>query len=117
MSSEPKMTAATRQRLRLWTSSQSVHSSVNSLLQVHQKTVHIMVLICHKMRLCQSSDYRHVSSSVSTQHALHSSEVEVMDVVTACAFVSEQPSVSSSEDSAHYGPDLSSETTDMSVVS
>ena len=28
-----------------------------------------------------------------------------MEVVTACAFISEQPSVSSSEDSAQHGPD------------
>ena len=37
-------------------------------------------------------DYRHVSNSVSTQHALYSSKVEDMEVVTACAFVIEQPS-------------------------
>ena len=30
--------------------------------------------------------------ALSTQHDLHSSEVEVMEVVTACAFISEQPS-------------------------
>ena len=36
-------------------------------------------------------DHRHDSSSVSTQHAPHSSELEVMEVVTPCVFVSEQP--------------------------
>jgi len=52
-------------------------------------------------------DHRHSSSSVSTQHAPQSSEVEVTEVITPRAFVTEQPPAGSSEACVQHAPDPS----------